>query len=114
MTFETTYRKSGDIRPPLEATISRPEDSGPVDLTNASSVSVYARAPDGTMEITDAAATIDDAANGAVSYSAGSGELAVAGEYQIEWKVYWAGDDTDSERFPKKNYQNAKVQTELS
>jgi hypothetical protein len=114
MAFDTTYRKAGDIRPPLEATITRPEESGDVDLTNADSVTLFATAPDGTLEIDNAAATIETAADGTVSYAVGSNELDAEGEYTIEWKVYWSGDDTDSERFPKKNYQNTHVSAELS
>lgn len=114
MAFDTSYRKSGDVSPALTATITRPEESGNVDLTGANSVTLYARAPDETMEITDASATIVTAADGTVSYTVGASEFDATGEYEVEWKVYWVGDDSDSERYPKKDYQQVHVTAELA
>jgi hypothetical protein len=110
----TTYRKSGDIRPPINATLTRPEDGSAVDISGSSAITIYARDPDGTLELTGAtAAMVSDGTDGAVEYTVSSGDFAVSGEYDVEWEVDWDGAG-DTERFPKKNYQTVKVSDELS
>lgn len=114
MAFPTRYRKSGDIRPPVDATLERPSESGVVDVSGASAITLYATDSGGTLELDGvSAAMTGDGTDGEVEYSVSSGDFAVDGEYDVEWEVDWDGAG-DTERFPKKDYQTVHVTTELS
>ena len=105
----TQYRKADDTELPIPYTITRGGTA--VDLTDASTVSIYAEAPDGTMALNGVAATIATAADGDVEYKPAAGELTQDGEHDVEWEVAWT--DGDTERFPKRGYQTVIVDSTL-
>jgi len=114
MAFPTYYRKSGDVSPIIQATLTRPEESGAVDISGASGVSIYAKDDSGTLELNGATASLTgDGTDGEVEYDPSSGDFDVEGEYKIEWEVDWDGAG-DVERFPKKDYQIVHVSAELA
>ena len=114
MAFPTLYRKSGDVREPVDATLTRPDTSGAVDISSASAVTIYAQDPSGTLELNGVSATMTtDGTDGAVEYDVTSGDFEATGEYDVEWEVDWDGAG-DTERFPKKNYQHVQVTAELA
>lgn len=98
--------KVGDTEPPLEVTLTD-GDYEPKDLTNAQGVDFHMADPHESTAKVDAAAAIDDAANGAVSYSWADPDTDTAGEYEGEFEVTWA--DGDDETFPKAGYLDIKI-----
>ena len=74
----------GDIGTKLLVTIK--DDGIAVDLSSATSLSLYIKKPDGT--ILNRTATLDsDGTDGKISYVTISGDLDVAGVYKLQAKI---------------------------
>jgi len=81
----------GDTAPDITAIIHEEDDATAlVDLTGAS-VKFQMRKADDRRYRVNAAATVTDAANGAVSYSWGPNDLAQHGTYIVQWEVTYPG-----------------------
>jgi hypothetical protein len=105
------YVKAGDERPTLEYTAQRGTvHPQAVDLSNADGVHLYVQNASGDLVI-DAAASIDDAANGEISYDFAEDDLFDAGRHDFEFVVSWP--DGDEETFPKKGYGVIQVDETL-
>jgi hypothetical protein len=98
--------KKGDTEPALEATLEDANGNAK-DLTNADSVQFHMKDPTADTAKVDKAATIDDAANGEVSYSWDGEDVDTTGEYEAEFEVSWS--DGDTETFPKDGYLDLKI-----
>lgn len=79
--------KKGDRRPTLSGQLL--QNGAAIDLTTASGVTFRMRKPGGT--VISAAASVDDAATGMVSYAWQSGDLDEVGTYTLEWIIDWGG-----------------------
>ena len=100
--------KRGDLLPIAFSTLS--DSTGAVDLTGAS-VQFIMRARDGTMKV-NAAATIDDAAAGLVSYVWTLGDTDTPGVYPQEWEVTFP--DGKIATFPNAGYNYVTVARDLA
>lgn len=98
--------KKGDTEPPIEATLED-ADGNAKDLTNASGVDFHMKDPRADTAKVDAAGSIDDAANGKVSYQWVASDVDTEGEYEAEFEVTWS--DGDTETFPKDGYLDLKI-----
>jgi len=98
--------KKGDEEPPLEATLED-ANGNPKDLTNANGVQFHMKDPTADTAKVDKAASIDDGSNGKVSYSFDAEDVDTTGEFEAEFEVTWADDDTET--FPKDGYLNLKI-----
>jgi hypothetical protein len=85
----------GDTAPDITSQLTRESDGLPVDLTNAS-VRFQMRRPDDRRFTVNAVATVSDAAQGRVGYAWSANDLAVPGDYAIQWEI---------------TFQSGKVQT---
>jgi len=82
---------TGDTGPDITAVIHAEDDvNAPVDLTGAS-VRFQMRLPQGNKYKVNAAAVIDDAVSGQVSYAWGANDLSQPGEYQAQFEVTYPG-----------------------
>lgn len=70
-----------------------------VDLTSAASVKFQMSKRGETAKV-DAAAVVEDATGGEVSYSWGSTDLSELGEFDAGWEVTWTGSATET--YPQK------------
>jgi Rib/alpha/Esp surface antigen-like repeat protein len=101
--------KAGDTAPVVRATLL--DASGdPVDLTGASVRFVMATAAGATPAVDDAA-TLADAASGAVEYAWVAGDTDTPGEYVCEFEVTYA--DGSTQTFPTEGYLAATVVDDL-
>lgn len=75
----------GDTAPPIRSQI-RKEDDTPKDLTGVT-VKFQMRKSDDKRYTVDAAASVDDADEGRVSYSWAPNDLAVPGDYICQWEL---------------------------
>ena len=75
----------GDTNPPIRATITD-QDGAVVNLTG-STVNFQFRKADDRKYTVNAQATLLDATNGRVQYLLGTNDLAIPGEYQVQWEI---------------------------
>jgi len=85
----------GDTAPDITTQLTYTSNGNPVDLTNAE-VRFQMRRPDDRRFTVNAEAVITNALQGRVAYSWATNDLAVPGDYVIQWEV---------------TFQNARVQT---
>lgn len=100
--------KAGDTYPPITGTLTT--NGGPVDLTEAESVSMWMRST--TLAINTDPCDIEDAVNGVVSYTPAPSETAVAGTYKLEWEVDWGVDGEARpliQTFPNDSYETLEI-----
>lgn len=84
----------GDTGPDISAILHREDDpDARIDLTTAQGVRFQMRKSDDRRFTVNAAATVVNAATGSVKYSWGANDLAVPGEYEVQWEVTF-GDGT--------------------
>lgn len=77
----------GDTAPDIGAVIHvKGDPTTPIDLTNAT-VRFQMRKTDDRRVTVDAAATIDNAIGGAVVYQWATNDLAIPGDYDVQWEV---------------------------
>jgi 5-hydroxyisourate hydrolase-like protein (transthyretin family) len=91
----------GDTAPTLEAVIHDADNAeAPLDLTNATSVAIQMRKPDDRRYTVNAQVDIITAVDGRVSYTWGPNDLAVPGEYQIQFEVTFNDGKIQTTRTP--------------
>lgn len=78
----------GDTNPPIRATITD-QDGAVVNLTG-STVKFQFRKENDKVFTVNAAATLLDSTAGRVQYLLGTNDLAVPGEYLVQWEVTFA------------------------
>lgn len=88
---KTWYQTKGDRRTAIAATL-RKHDGSLVDLTGCTVAFLMILASDNTVKIDEAAATIDDADAGQVSYAWTANDVNTAGEYYAWWVVTRTSD----------------------
>ena len=85
---------TGDTKPDIAAQIPLLDSDGEETGSNANlagaTVKFQMRRPDDKRFTVNGAATVNDAANGLVSYVWGANDLSVAGTYYVQWEVTWA------------------------
>lgn len=81
----------GDTAPDIETVIH--EEDTPANIVNLTNCTVrfQMRRPDDRRFTVNAVATITNAGAGACRYTWGANDLAVPGEYQIQWEVTYQG-----------------------
>lgn len=107
----TLSLKKDDLEPKFIATL-RNADGTPVDLTNATSVSLIVKQQGGTKYF-KASGSFVDKANGVVSYTWASGNTDTVGTFQMEWEVLWPGLPARPETFPSTGYDMLVVGASL-
>jgi hypothetical protein len=100
--------KKRDTAPPIEATLTA--DDVAVDLTGAS-VRFHMQDSSGTVKV-DAAANIDDAAAGEVSYDWTAADTDTTGHFKAEWEVTFT--DSTIRTFPNPGYTNVRIGGDLA
>ena len=105
------FIKQGDTAPKLSVTL-KDENNAVVPLTAASSVVFHMYDADMNQRVDAGAATIDDAANGKVSYQWQAADTAVAGKFFGEFEVTW--NDGTKTTFPNYRYLEIVIRGELS
>ena len=78
--------KESDVFSTWEHTLED-RDGNPIDVSAVTGVSLTVRAPDGTVAVDGAAATIVDGPNGVVSYTFSEADLTTAGGHDAEWEI---------------------------
>lgn len=78
--------KDKDIYSTWERTLTD-RDGNAIDVSGAVGVSITVVAPDGTVAVDGAAATIVDGPNGVVSYTFADTDLTQAGGHDVEWEI---------------------------
>jgi hypothetical protein len=102
--------KRNDTAPAITATLTDSAGTA-VSLTGAT-VRFHMRPNlDTTMKV-DAAATVDDAAAGEVSYSWQTGDTDTTGYFQAEWEVTFS--DLTIRTFPTTNYTIVRIVSDLA
>lgn len=97
----TLQRTINDEKSPIEDTLED-QDGNAVDISGQNEVEIHILKPDGTT-ISDNTAgnvTVDDGANGQVSYEFASGDLDQEGTYYYEWEVQFSASGADAETWP--------------
>lgn len=80
---------TGNTAPSLTGTLTR-TDGTAIDVTAATGVDFVMRLlADRRMKV-DAAANVDDASGGLVSYDWAPGDLDTPGDYETRWRIRWA------------------------
>lgn len=79
----------GDTAPAITATIQHDADDSAVNLAGCS-VKFQMRKHDDRRFTVNALATVVSAPTGAVSYAWGPNDLAVPGDYDVQWEVTFA------------------------
>lgn len=105
--------KRGDTWPPVDAVLS--DQSGPIDLTTASSVKLLFKTVTGSTTYTRTC-TITNALAGAVRYSwvagdAATGPTSVVNSFNIEWEITWS--DGGITTVPNVGYKTLSVTADL-
>ena len=103
------YIKEGDVLLKIEATL-KDENDAVVDLTGAAVIFKMKGRTSVTIKV-DAAATIDDAVNGKVSYTWAAGDTDTAGDYHAEFEVTFTGGSVLT--FPNDGYLEIKILSDL-
>ena len=62
-------------------------DGNPIDVSSAAGVTLTVRAPDGTVAVDGATATIEDGTNGVVAYTFADADLTTKGGHDAEWEI---------------------------
>lgn len=101
--------KKDDLEPKFIATL-RNADGTPVDLTNATSVSLIVKQQGGAKYF-KSTGTILDAINGVVSYTWASGDTDTVGTFQMEFEVIWPTGRPET--FPNSGYDTLIVGASL-
>lgn len=101
--------KRNDRSPAYEVTLEAPAGT-PVDLTGCSVKFIMTLEGSSTAKV-DAAAVVDSAADGEVSYSWGATDTDTAGLYRAEWQVTFAGGIKRT--FPADGYLYVNVVADL-
>lgn len=103
--------KRGDTEPAIQAQLQ--DDQGDaVDLTNADSVAFHMEGDRETTPKVNASASIDDAANGEVSYSWDSTDTDETGTYEAEFQVTWS--DGGTETFPNDGFLEVVIRDDIA
>lgn len=92
------YQTKGDRRTAIAATLRKP-DGEVVDLTGCTVTFRMVKASDDTVKINSAAATVDDAEEGDVSYSWAAADVDTAAEYYAWW-IVTRTSDSKTDRYP--------------
>lgn len=79
----------GDTAPAITAQITHDTDSSPLDLTGATVRFQMRKADDRRFTVNELAVKVSDP-EGRVSYAWGPNDLAVSGDYQVQWEVTFA------------------------
>lgn len=105
----TLTLKKDDLEPKYIATL-RNADGSPVDLTNATSVSLVVKQQGGAKYF-KASGTFEDRINGVVSYTWASGNTDTIGTFQMEWEIIWPTNRPET--FPNSGYDTLVVGASL-
>jgi len=82
----------GDTAPDITAIIHEEDDPTAItDLSDASEVRFQMRKVEDRRYTVNAAATVLDGPAGKVSYSWGSNDLSVPGDYNVQWEITYLG-----------------------
>ncbi|MFC6825675.1 BppU family phage baseplate upper protein [Halopelagius fulvigenes] len=111
MTATAHTRKPSDDHSKFSYTL-RDRNGDPIDVSSATSVDLYVDAEDGTAVVNGAAATLEDAANGKVSYVFGSAELDAVGTYYAEFVIN-RGTGTSYEPVPQDRNLRIEVREDV-
>lgn len=103
--------KTGDTRPSIEAQLLD-EQNQPRDLTSINYVRFHMERVDDGETIIDTDATVLDADDGTVVYEWSAGDTDVAGRYDAEFEVEYAGGDVET--FPNNGYIDIYIEEELA
>lgn len=98
-----------DTYPPIRGVV-KDENGAVVDLTGAT-VKFIMQPTDDQTDTVNAAATVEDAVNGIVSYSWQAGDTGVPGMYYAEFEVTHGGGGVET--FPRENPLTIRVRAEL-
>ncbi len=109
MPLVDVYAKENDTGSSFQKTLED-ENGAAVDVTGATVRFTMTSALDGTVKISEAAATIDDAVNGLVSYTWAAGDLDTPGDYFGEFEVTFSGGDVQT--FPNDGHLKIRVTEE--
>ena len=106
------YIKQDDTSPSLAATL-KDSDGNAVDLTGATvRFHMTERPSEGKTAKVDAAANVDTAASGEVSYDWQSGDTDTVGLYNAEWEVTYSSGKIET--FPADGYTVIEVTDDLA
>lgn len=105
----TLTLKKDDLEPKYIATL-RNADGTPVDLTNATTVSLIVKQQGGVKSF-KAAGSFLDRANGQVQYTWASGNTDTVGTFQMEWEVIWPTNRPET--FPNNGYDTLVIGASL-
>ena len=95
------YIKQNDTRPAIAANLTD-ANAAAVNLTGATVKFSMRVEPAGTVKVSAAAATIDDAEAGQVSYNWTASDTNTADDYEAEFQVTFAGGAVQT--FPGRNW----------
>lgn len=105
----TFHIKKGDTQPAIKHQLQ--DDTGTAVDISGGSVRFHLKKVGASSLKVDAAATIDDGANGKVSYSWSSGDTDTAGSYEAEWEVTYSGGGIET--FPNDEDIPVKIEEDL-
>ena len=101
--------KKGSTADPLDATLK--DRSGAIDLSTASSVTLYMRSRDGTNKIDGEEMIVINAAEGQVRYNWGATDVNIPGVYHVEIHVNFGGSTI--EIFPNTGQNTIRIDENL-
>lgn len=105
----TLQMKKDDLEPKYIASL-RNADGTPVDLSNATSVSLIVKQQGGAKNF-KAAGNFVDRINGVVSYTWATSNTDTVGTFQMEWEVVWPS--SRPETFPNVGYDTLIIGASL-
>lgn len=79
--------KANDTYPPITAVLS--DANGPINLTTATTVMFIMKSSTGVM--VSGTCTITSPTAGQVQYLWATSDLAVIGQYEVEFEIHWSG-----------------------
>lgn len=79
----------GDTRPDIQS-ILRTSAATPIDLSEADEVRFQMRLVDGERYVVNALAEILAAEDGSVRYVWAANDLAMVGDYYVQWEIHWS------------------------